>query len=307
MKLFKILLYFGLSLLIVSCVKKEKVNPLAELTKDQAQQQASSSDIQLSDEEFYALVQSIPSPLQATSLMQEIGVEYQPSLLQNTDKASSYTSWFAQATNLGVYGTDMAYANVYDETTKSLDYVGSVRELADKLKVGQFFDLATFKELSDKSDDVIELINTTQMNFQKMNDYLQEQNRGKVSVAMILGGWVEGLYLSSTVALQNPDNDVLRELVAEQKLSVETISMLISLYSSDENYQSFQKSFDKLISAFDEIEMIYHEGEITQYEDENGNLVAEDSSSTEIIVTMESVAKIQEITNKIRNQLINAE
>ena len=306
MKLIKSILYCGTGLLIASCVPKTNVDPLAELTKNQAQQQVQSSDINLSDEEFYALVQSIPSPLQATSLMQEVGIEYQPSLLQSTDKTSSYTGWFAQATNIGVFGADMAYANVYDETTKSMDYVGSIRELADKLKVGQFFDIATFRELSAKSDDVNALINASQINFQKMNDYLQKQNRGKVSVAMILGGWVEGLYLSSTIALQNPDNVVLRELVAEQKLSVESISMLISLYSSDENYQKFQESFSQLVSAFDEIKMIYHEGEIKQYEDENGNLVAEDSSSTETVVTKESVAKIQKITKGIRNQLINS-
>lgn len=306
MKLFKCILYCGAGLLITSCVSKTNVDPLAELTKNEAQQQAQSSDVKLSDEEFYALVQSIPSPLQATSLMQEVGVEYQSSLLQSTDNTSSYTGWFAQATNMGVFGADMAYANVYGETTKTMDYVGSIRELADKLKVGQFYDIATFRELSAKSDDVNALINASQMNFQKMNDYLQKQNRGKVSVAMVLGGWVEGLYLSSTVASQNPNNEVLRDLVAEQKLSIESISTLISLYSSDENYQIFQKSFSQLTSAFDEIKMIYHKGEIKQYEDKNGNLVAEDSSSTETVVTKETVAKIQKITKEIRNQLINS-
>lgn len=306
MKLFKCILYCGTGLLIASCVPKTNVDPLAELTKNQEQQQVQSSDVKMSDEEFYALIQSIPSPLQATSLMQEVGIEYQPNLLQNTDKTSSYTGWFAQATNMGVFGADMAYANVYDKTTKSMDYVGSIRELADKLKVGQFFDIATFRELSAKSDDVNALINASQMNFQKVNDYLQKQNRGKVSVAMILGGWIEGLYLSSTVASQNPDNPVLRDLVAEQKLSVESISMLMSLYPSDENFQTFQKSFSQLTTAFNEIKMIYHEGEVRQYEDANGNLVAEDTSSTETIVTKETVAKIQKITKGIRNQLINS-
>lgn len=306
MKLSKCIFYCMSGLLITSCVQKTNVDPLAELTKNQEQQQVQSSDVKLSNEEFYALVQSIPSPLQATSVMQEVGVEYQSNLLHGTDNTSTYTGWFAQATNMGIFGADMAYANVYGETTKSMDYVGSIRELADKLKVGQFFDLATFRRLSAKSDDVNALINESQMNFQKMNDYLQKQNRGKVSVAMILGGWVEGLYLCSTVASQNPNNEALRNLVAEQKLSVENISMLLSLYSSDENYKTFQKSFTQLSSAFDEIKMIYHEGEVKQYEDANGNLVAEDSSSTETVVTKESVAKILKITKEIRNQLINS-
>lgn len=306
MKRFKQILYCGTGILMASCVSDSNVDPLSELTKNQVEQQVQTSDVQISEEEFYGLIQSIPSPLQATSLMQAIGIEYKEDYLQNTSKASSYTGWFSQATNMGIYGADMGYANVYGETTKSMDYVGSIRELADKLKVGQFFDIGTIRELAAKSDDIDALINASQINFQKMNDYLQKQNRGKVSVAMILGGWIEGLYLSSTISAAHPDNEVLRELVAEQKLSVESISLLISLYSSDEDYIAFEKSFLKLVEAFESIKMIYHEGEVKQYEDENGNLVVEDSSSTEIVVTADSVTKIQKITKEIRNQLINS-
>ena len=33
-----------------------------------------------------------------------------------------------------------------------MDYLGTIRDLADKLKVGQFFDLAVIKELIAKKD-----------------------------------------------------------------------------------------------------------------------------------------------------------
>ncbi len=296
----------GIVFLFGACVSDSNVDPLSELTKNQAQKQIQKSDIQISDEEFYALVQSIPSPLQAAAIMEGIGIPFDEGVVQNTEKADSYSGWFSQATNMGIYGADMGYANVYGEVKQSLDYVGSIRTLADKLKVGQFFDIATIRDLAQKSDDVDALTNASQMNFQKMNDYLQKQNRGKVSVAMILGGWVEGLYLTATVADNNADSDVLREIVAEQKLALESISLLLNLYASDEHFASFATSFQLLEAAFEGIEMIYHEGEITQYEDENGNLIVEDSSTTEIVVTQEDVSAIQQEISAIRQQLINS-
>ena len=134
----------------------------------------------------------------------------------------------------------MAYSNVYGETRKSIQYLTSIRGLADKLKIGQFFDVASIKEMVEQKDNLDELINISQMNFQKMNDYLQKQNRGKVSVAMILGGWVETLYLSAKVATLEKNNEALFENVSEQKFSLETIQLLLGLYASDKYFKIFK-------------------------------------------------------------------
>lgn len=296
----------GTLVFLGSCVSESSVDPLQELTNSQQQKQIQKSELTLSDEEFYALVQSIPSPLQVSALMEALGLPYDETYTVKTDNVDGYGNWFAQATNMGIYGADMGYANVYGEMKKSLDYLGAIRKLADELKVGQFFDIATIKEMAENSDDIDALTNASQINFQKMNDYLQKQNRGKVSVAMILGGWVEGLYLSTIASKNDPDNEILREQVAEQKLSIESISMLLSLYSSDEYFKSFLTTFSKLTVAFENIKMIYHEGEIKQYEDANGNLVVEDSSSTEIIVTNSDVDNIYKVVLDLRKQLVNA-
>ena len=83
-----------------------------------------------------------------------------------------------------------------------------------------------------------------------------------------------------------------------------TIEMLISLYKKDADFIEFQKWFSELTVAYEGIKLIYHEGEITEYEDENGDLVVEDNSTTEIVASKEDVAKVAAVAKKIRENLI---
>jgi len=305
LKVMKKILYLSFCVTLFSCVSDQNADPLAELTKNQLKEQVQEKEVAMPDEEFYAYVQAIPTPLQSTALMQGLGIEYNEAILQGTDKAETYSAWFSQAANLGIYGADMGYANVYGENKKSMDYMGSIRDLADKLKIGQFFDLATIKDLASKKDDIDGLVNASQMNFQKMNDYLQKQKRGKISIAMIMGGWVEGLYLSSKVASMNPNSKELQETVAQQKLSLETIDILLKLYASDKYFVEFKKDFDKLVESFKGVEIIYHEGEVTQHEDAQGNLVVEDTSTSEIRITQADIVNINIAVARMRQNLIN--
>ena len=126
-------------ILLSACVPDTSVDPLSELTKQQQEEQVQKSEIDLSVDEFYALIQAIPTPLQSTSLMQAVGVEYQSSFILDIDESKKANSWFSQSVKLGIFGADMAYSNVYGETRKSIQYLTSIRGLADKLKIGQFF------------------------------------------------------------------------------------------------------------------------------------------------------------------------
>ncbi len=298
-------LLFGV--VLFSCVPDTSVDPLSELTKQQQEDQIQKSEIDISDEEFYALIQAIPTPLQSTSLMQAVGVEYQSSFILDTDESKKANSWFSQSVKLGIFGADMAYSNVYGETRKSIQYLTSIRGLADKLKIGQFFDVASIKQMVEQKDNLDELINISQMNFQKMNDYLQKQNRGKVSVAMILGGWVETLYLSAKVATLEKNNEALFENVSEQKFSLETIQLLLGLYASDKYFKIFKEEFQPLFTAYENVEVIFTQGEITYSEDAEGNMVAEDSSTSEIVFTKKDLEKITKAVSNLRKKLIEIE
>lgn len=147
-----------------------------------------------------------------------------------------------------------------------MDCLNTVIKLSDNLKIDQFFDFSEIKELVNSKEYLDELINTSQMNFQKMNDYLQKQVGGKVSVAILFGSWDEGLYISFKIN-KSLQSEILEESIGEQKLAIETIDELINLYPSDRYFQDFRKYFDA------EVENLFIEGEMIESEDKNGELV----------------------------------
>lgn len=115
------------------------------------------------------------------------------------------------------------------------------------------------------------------------------------------------MYLSAKVATLEKDNEALFENVSEQKFSLETIQLLLDLYASDKYFTIFKEEFQPLISAYENVEVIFTEGEITYSEDAEGNIVAEDTSTSEIVFTKKDLDKITKAVSNLRKKLIEIE
>ncbi|MCC7051152.1 MAG: hypothetical protein IT239_05170, partial [Bacteroidia bacterium] len=83
---------------------------------------------------------SIPSPVQTALLIKKIGANYNKSILNSPTKKASYTTAFKKAINLGVYGADLGYVTIYDQTQDALGYMGAIKNLGDELGVTNAFD-----------------------------------------------------------------------------------------------------------------------------------------------------------------------
>src|SRR5205814_1631011 len=59
---------------------------------------------------------SVPSPIQTAMLIQKSGVAYDKSILNVSNKANSYTNDFMRALNLGIFGADLGYVSMYNQT-----------------------------------------------------------------------------------------------------------------------------------------------------------------------------------------------
>ena len=90
----------------------------------------------------------------------------------------------------------------------------------------------------------------------------------------------------------------------KQKLALETIDGLINLYPYGIYFQYFRKYFDALVEAYAEVENLFIEGEMIESEDENGELVFEDTSTSEELITKSDVKKITSAINNLRDNLI---
>ena len=286
---------------LAACSSGKKPDEQAFLNSlDSAKSQAPTID----EEVIGSILQQIPSPLEISVLLKESGTKYDASILNSSDNLSKYNSNYQKALNLGVYGTDLGYTNIYEQNQDGIKYLSSIKSLADGLNIGQFFDIETIGHLATNSKNLDSLLLITTQNFNSINHYLQTQSRSNLSVLLLTGGWIEAMQVTCQVAAKNPKNKELRETIGEQKIILEQIVLLFSFYKDDENMASLLKDLESLKAAFDKINIIYTYKESTM-EIINGVAVIKDNSTTTIEITDQDVENIKNLTNSIRNKIVS--
>jgi hypothetical protein len=251
------------------------------------------------------ILQRIPSPLEISVLLKESGKKYNGSYLNSPESVSNYNSNYKKALNLGVYGTDLGYTNIYEQNQDGVKYMTSIKSLADGLSIGQFFDIETIGRLATNSKNLDSLLLITTQNFNSINHYLQSRNQSNLSVLFLTGGWVEALNILCEVAAANPTNKEMQETIGEQKIILENIMLLLSFYKeSDQNMASLLTDMEELKKLYDKVNITYTYSEST-FEIVDGVMVIKDNSSSTIQITSEDIANIKALTTSIRNKIIS--
>jgi hypothetical protein len=259
----------------------------------------------ISKEVIGDILGSIPSPLEISVLLKESGKKYNAGFLNSPDNLPKYNSNYKKALNLGVYGTDLGYTNIYEQNQDGVKYMASIKELADGLNIGQFFDVETIGRLATNSKNLDSLLLITTQNFNSINQYLQSQSRANLSVLLLTGGWLEALNIVCEVAAANPTNKELQETIGEQKVILQNIILLISFYKdSDQNMALLLKDMEELKAAFDKVEITYTYREST-FEVVDGVMVIKDNSTSTIDITNDDVKNIGSIIQSIRTKIIS--
>lgn len=259
----------------------------------------------ISEEVIGDILQRIPSPLEISMILKESGKKYNVNYLNPADNRAKYNSNYKKALNLGIYGTDMGYTNLYEQNQDGVKYMEAIKEMADGLNIGQFFDIETVGRLATNSKNLDSLLLITTQNFNSINHYLQTQNRANLSVLLLTGGWIEALHITSEVAQANAENKDLQETIGEQKIILENIMLLLSFYKeSDQNMAALLADMEELKKVFDKVKITYIYKEST-FEIVDGVMVIKDNSSSTIEITKEDIDSIKSVTDKIRNKIIS--
>ena len=190
---------------------------------------ADSAQAALRQKKTKSIFYNIPSPMETASLLKDAGAEYDKDILNDVLNVDKYTSSSKQAINLGVYGADLSYASVFNNTQESMFYTSCAKKLADRLGVSSAFNDSTLDQMESSRNDRDKLLDIVSETYWNVDAYLKENGRESYSGLMIAGGWVEGLYIATQVA-RNNDSPQLRQRIAEQKLSLGDLLELLSTY-----------------------------------------------------------------------------
>jgi hypothetical protein len=204
--------------------------------------------------------------------------------------------------NLGIYGTDLGYLNLYNQKREIISYFKAVRSLADELSISNALEPRKMNRIKNQlieQDSLIYLLTDT---YKKFDSYLKQNNRNKIGALIVTGGWIESNYILSRI-VQNNDNRFLINRLGEQKQPLDNLIDLLSGY-----YYESQK-FTDLIDNLVELAYLY-DGVIYNYyykkpitrEEDNLTVVRSESN---VVISKYHLKSIAEKLTQIRNQIIS--
>ena len=276
----KIILIFGVISIFSGCNSSD---PSKENSRSETPVKLKST---LSDSALNSIIETIPSPLELASLIQNTGASFTESFLNNTDNISKYNSQFSKALNLGIYGADLGYVNLYEKTFSSIDYLNTVYQLATDLNIGDFFDFNTLKRLATNNKNLDSIVYITTMGFEKMQNQLKKTHDSQISVLILIGGWIEGIYLTTGI-VQNtntPESKDLMITVYDEHIVLDDLVKLVNAYKDNPNFDNLASDLTNLKKVCDDVVI--------------------EKSRTDKPISQEQFNKIAKEVKIIRNKLI---
>lgn len=258
--------------------------------------------LKLSEEIMNEVIGNISSPVEMANLFKTSGVDFTQRILNNPDNVSRYETSFKRALNLGVFSADLGYINTFDKNNIVVSYLLAVKNLADGIRVGQFFDFNALRRMASSSTNLDSLMEMSVTSFNRMDSYLREQNRSNVSALIVTGAWIEGLYIASSVVRESGNKD-LSIRIAEQKDIINILEIILSNYAAEPSFADLVADIRELKEAYAPIRITRELGEPQRIEKDGVLIFIQDEIST-VHYSEETLNNIMDIIEKIRTKIV---
>lgn len=243
-----------MAVLAISCKCNRESEQMLQVSEEQA---AADSALVSSIESVKQIFYSLPSPLETAMILKRSGATYNEELLNPIENASKYNTTKSMALNLGIYSTDLSYASLFDQTQATIKYMTVSKKLAEGLGILNAIDNSVIEKLEENinnRDVILETISETLLN---TNSILEEDDRVAVGSIILVGGWIEGLYIATSLVedINKVDSEMVDRII-DQKLSLQTVLKLLEQNNSNADIR-------ELYSDMLELEKVYNDVKIT--------------------------------------------
>jgi hypothetical protein len=288
--MFKTYLPILATFFIVSCGSGGNKNT-ADLKVDTAELEKDIfADISHAKQVFY----SLPSPLESAMLIKSAGATYNEKFLNPLANVNKYTTNKSMAINLGIYITDLSYASLFDQAQTTIKYMDAAKKMAQGLGISDAIDQNTINRLEENinnRDVILDIISET---FMSSTAFLKENDRQPLATITLVGGWVEGLYISTLLVNDGPiEGNKIVERIVDQKLSLDMVVKLLENNKTNADIASVMGSINDLKKIYDKI--IIKSSNIKTVTNEKVTTLKSTSSSNitkEVFVELKAAVKI---------------
>ena len=280
--------------IMVSCAEEPKRKSKEDDKKEKKEKKASNLF------EIEGKVFSIPSPIQTAILLKEVGTSYQSSLLNGTDNASAYVTTQQKALNLGIYGADLGYATIYDQSQEAISYMAVSKKLTSELGISGLYNEAQLKRFESNIGNQDSLLALVSDAFKSADKYLKNNKQSDLSVLILAGGWVETLHFATNLA-KSTDNQAIKNRIGEQKITIKNLIKLLLPHSNSSEVESLVNQLNELKDIYADITFNYEFKEPETNVEEKLTIIKSVSS---VEMSSQQLMDIAEKVESIRNSII---
>ncbi|MDD2565041.1 MAG: hypothetical protein PHU27_12580 [Salinivirgaceae bacterium] len=245
---------------------------------------------------------NVPSPLEMAQLIQKSDVDYNNELLSRYGREKEFLTQDYQALNLGVYGADLSYCRVFDQVQESIKYLSSIRYLTQSLQIPQDQSNTAVERLEKNLSNKDSLISVVIELFTNADVYLRESKREGSAVMILVGSWLEGMYIATHLITEDQYKPGLISSLAGQKHSAINMVRLLEPYASE---NEFRTTILEHLTAIGELfqQVVVKESEnVVSVDTTMKRTVLE--SNTQYIMDNETFIEIKEKFEKVRSIII---
>jgi hypothetical protein len=227
--------------------KTEKKEAGTELVIDNKQAQ---QDVKQAEKIF----QSLPSPLESAMLIKSAGARFDKSFLNPVQNADKYTTNRSRALNLGIYTCDLSFASLYDQTQLIIDYMNAAKKMATGLGIMDAINQSTIDQLEENINNTEVIMKIVSETFLNSNSYLADNDQPAIATIVLVGGWIEGLYIATQlVDVKEFNGNKLVGRIIDQKLSIQVLLNLLNNNKENPAIGDLITQMNQLKTTFDKI------------------------------------------------------
>jgi len=176
----------------------------------------------------------LPTSYEVMNMINKAKVGYTFGITNKIENVDKYLTEKTKALNLGIYGADLSYASTYFMEQETMWYLEASKKIIDDLEITSAFNKTFAQRIENNIQNKDSLIEIISDSFYDTYIFLNKNNKDDLSLLVISGSWIEGLYLTTTICSLSENNEDFIDIINNQKNSLVT---LIGLLESNNDNQ----------------------------------------------------------------------
>jgi hypothetical protein len=214
----------------------------------------SSLDKEEFEQKVKDVVYPLPTAFEVTEMINKIEASYIIGLSNELSNVDNYFTDKDQALNLGVYSADLSYASTYNMQQEVMSYMEASESLIVELGITGAFSKDFVGDVEANIDNKEKLTELVTNSFYNTYEYLVKGGKEDLSLLVLAGSWIEGMYISCNISKTVYNNPELVKIILHQKSSLTKLIELLEPHTAHETIQEVLNQLKPIKIIYDSVD-----------------------------------------------------